>query len=359
MAIRRYKEIMDSAINNMVAKQNKVTDFNEGSVIHSILDTVARIAERLYVAIRQEYNDLLKIMPYSIFGYSKKEGRYASGTVVFSREEPLNARSIITRGTKVSTGKLSFTTTENGVIEAGETSSADIAVIADSIGMDSNINAGEIVNIDGDVPADVTYVTNNIAFTGGTDSESDADFEQRFKFGLNGMSGTNTYAVKAAALSVNAVRSISVQEHKPPLNNIYNASIYVDDGSGSASQETLNAVKLVVEGDLTELNPGHLVPGVNVRYLAPTILPVDIVAVVSFYGADKNSIQGEIEKTVSGYVDSLTISESVIIADIVKRLMGLGYVKDVKIISPVENITPAINQICRVHDLDISLVEVR
>lgn len=358
MAIRRYSEIMESALNNMVAKQNKITDFNEGSIIHSFLDTVARIAERIYVSIRQGYNDNLKIMPYSIFGYERKEGQCASGTVVFSREEPIDARSVIPRGTKVSSGDLSFTTTENGVIESGELSTERIAVIADDIGTASNLAANKIENIDGNVPADVIYVTNPEVLSGGTDTESDSDFEQRFRLGINGMSGTNTYAIKEAALGINAVRSVSIQEHKPPLNNIYNVSIYVDDGSGNASQATLDEVKNVIEGDLTELNPGHLVPGINVRYASPTILPVDITVVVSYYGADETVIKNEIESAISEYVNSLTISESVVISDIVKKLMNFGYVKDVKVTEPSENVTPAINQICRVNELTVSLVEV-
>ena len=45
--IRRYDEIMAGATANMIAKQDKITDFNEGSIIHTILDTVSRIAERM------------------------------------------------------------------------------------------------------------------------------------------------------------------------------------------------------------------------------------------------------------------------------------------------------------------------
>ena len=70
--IRRYDEIMEGATANMIAKQDKITDFNEGSIIHTILDTVARIAERAYVAIRQGYNEMLAILP-SVFEEERSE----------------------------------------------------------------------------------------------------------------------------------------------------------------------------------------------------------------------------------------------------------------------------------------------
>jgi len=81
--IRRYDDIMRQALANMIAKQDKLTDFNEGSIIHTFLDTVARVAERIYVAIRQGYNDNLRLVPYSLFKFNRKPGTGAAGTVVF------------------------------------------------------------------------------------------------------------------------------------------------------------------------------------------------------------------------------------------------------------------------------------
>ena len=106
--IRRYDEIMEAAKANMIAKQDKLTDFNEGSVIHTFLDTIARLLERAYVAIRQGYNEMLGILPYSIFEFSKKQGLYASGTVIFSREKPLKAASVISKGTVITGGGLTY-----------------------------------------------------------------------------------------------------------------------------------------------------------------------------------------------------------------------------------------------------------
>ena len=122
--IRRYDEIMKTAIANMAAKQDKITDFNEGSVIHTILDTVSRLAERAYVAIRQGYNEVLNLLPYSPFKFQKKSGMCASGSVVFQREAALAKMTRIPKGTKVSQGGvLVFTTIEDGVIFSGATES--------------------------------------------------------------------------------------------------------------------------------------------------------------------------------------------------------------------------------------------
>lgn len=356
--IRRYNEIMEAATANMIAKQDKITDFNEGSIIHTILDTVSRIAERAYVAIRQGYNEQLALLPYSPFGMKKKDGYFASGTVVFSRSTVLPSVTIIPKGTKVSDGTHFFMTTESGKIAADAKDSDTIAVTAEAPGSVYNIAAGSINTIESFVSADVVSVTNMSPFTGGTDEETDAEFEARFKNYINGLSGTNSCAIKNAALSVNAVRSVSIQNHKPPYKNIYNMSIYVDDGSGGASDETLEAVKLAVEGDGTEENQGHLVPGVNIRVLAPTAVPVNVDLQVSVFSTDIGEAKAEIENIVTEYINGLTIGESCLISEIITKIMPLNYVKDVAIISPSSNVAPAINQIVRIGTFSAILTEV-
>ena len=355
--IRRYAEIMEAALANMIARQDKVTDFNEGSVAHTILDTVARLTERAYIAIRQGYNEMLQIMPYSIFGMEKKAGVKASGTVVFSREKALNSVTTIPKGTKVSGNGLAFETTAAGTIAAGALSSGAVAASPEEAGSDYNVEAGVISSIDTTVPADVVAVTNPSAFAGGTDEETDAEFEARFALFMNSLSGTNAAAVKNAALSVNAVRSVSVLDHKPPEDDIYNLSVYVDDGSGSASEEIIEAVREAVEGDGTDANPGHLAPGVNMRVLAPASVPVAVKVTVTVASANADTASAEIEAAILEYINALTIGESCLVAEIIARIMDLSYVKDVAVSLPAANVSISGSQIARAGDVDISLLE--
>lgn len=355
--IRRYDEIMEAALANMIARQEKVTDFNEGSVAHTILDTVARLTERAYIAIRQGYNEVLKIMPYTIFGMEKKSGVKASGTVVFSREKALNAATTIPKGTKVSGNGLTFETTESGTIAAGAVSSGAVAASPEDTGSDYNVEAGVISSIDTTVPADVVEVTNPSAFTGGTDEETDTEFEARFTQYINSLSGTSAAAVKNAALGVNAVRSVSVLDHRPPEDDIYNLSVYIDDGSGAASDELVEEVREAIEGDGTDANPGHLAPGVNMRVLTPTPVPVNVKITVTVSSADADTANTEIEAAVLEYINALTIGESCLVAEIIARVMDLSYVKDIAVSLPTANVSISGSQIARSGDVDISLLE--
>ncbi|GHV91997.1 hypothetical protein AGMMS50268_25000 [Spirochaetia bacterium] len=354
--IRRYDDIMQQALGAMIANQEKITDFNPGSIIHTFLDAVARIAERIYVAIRQGYNDNLRLVPYSLFKFERKLGTRASGAVEFQREHLLPSRTIIPSGTKVSGDGKGYMTTAVGYIEPGALYSNQIPVISDGVGSRFNIPSYTISTIDSVLPTDIATVVNHDAITGGTNQETDNEFDERFKIFINGLSGTNDYAIMDAALGVSMVRSVSVKNHKPPLRNVYNMSIYVDDGSGAATEETIAEVKLAIEGDGTEAHRGHLAPGVNVRVVPPVTVPVHYQVILYVYRADLSAADEETRTILADYTNGLTIGASVIISEAITRVMKLSYVRDVKI--PMDNIDLQSDQIPRYEGADIEIREI-
>jgi uncharacterized phage protein gp47/JayE len=353
--IRRHADIMQQAVANFIAQQDSITDVNNGSNIHTILDSVSRIAEREYVAIRQGYNEDLRLIPYSIFKFRRKEGTKAHGTAVFSRAKSIPSRTIIPSGTKLAGLDKDYITTEVGFIEAGQINSNPIKILAVENGADYNLPSSVIDTIKTAVPSDVVSATNNIAITGGTDIESDNEFDERFKIFINGLSGTNNYAIMSAALELDIVRSVSLKDHKPPLKNIFNLSVYVDDGSGTASEETIAAVKLAIEGDGTLLNQGHLAPGVNIRVLPPQTVPVNLQIIVYAYRADTQGAELEIKRVIAEYINSLKIGEKLIMTNIVKRIRAIPYTRDVKM--PTENIVIGGDQILRNGTIDVEIRE--
>lgn len=354
--IRRYEDIMDSAKANMIAKQDKLTDFNEGSIIHTILDTFARLLERAYVAIRQGYNELLRLIPFTLFGFSKKQGTYASGSVVFSRKQALEAETSIPSGTRLSCDGLIYLTTSTGKITSGETQSQPVPIRADKSGTAYNVAPGLITSIESNVPAEVVSVINLVPVTGGSNEESVQEVDERFKNFINGLSGTNKYAIKNAVLELDSVRSVSIQEHAPPLKDVYNLSVYVDDGSGAANEETLQAAKEAIEGTID--GNGHLAPGINARVLAPIAVPVNFHIAATVFRTDKETAQAEIVKLLTEYTNGLVIGQQLLLSEIVQKIMSVIYVKDVKITTPAENITPTAEQIVRFGSATVDIIEV-
>ena len=121
-----------------------------------------------------------------LFGFSRQQGSYATGTVTFSAGSPTTFAIGIPFNTQVAavTGTNSqvvFDTIQNAVIPAGGTS-VDVPVRAEVTGQTGDVDANTITLLAGsNTIAGVTSVTNAAATTGGSNQESDAALKIRFK----------------------------------------------------------------------------------------------------------------------------------------------------------------------------------
>lgn len=359
MIAKNYREIFETLRDITLAKQERITDFNQGSVISSLYEAIASVVENIYIEGRIGYDDMLKSVPRLIFGFTPKAGNKASAKVVFSRAKPIESRTVIPISTKIASGGYVFITTESGVIEPGATQSNQVSVQAEDIGLDYNVPANTITSLSSVVPLDVVEVTNPVKASGGTNAETDAEIEARFKLYINGLQGGNTYGIKSAALSVEGVRSVSVEEHFPPLNNIYGFTIYVDDGTGGMSKELQTAIEDKMNGDDTSVNPGQRPAGVFCKVLSATPVPVAVDVTCYIYRVDRTKAESEIRLALEEEINGLGIAENVVLTSLILRLRRLGYVKDVKIATPKDNITITKSQIARFESANVILEEMQ
>lgn len=353
MTTLNFKEIYTSLKNYCISRQTKITDFNDGSIISTIFEAVSRAVERIYIDIRIGFTNLLKSIPYNLFQIKQKEGTKASARVKFSRSVAIDVTSVIPVGTLVSAGDLIFETTEPATINSGEMDSNIIGVIAKEIGAKYNVAATAINTIASEVSSDVVLVVNENKATGGTNAESENEMLERFKMYINGLQGTNTYAFKAALLSSDSIRSISIDEHFPP-DNSYNYTVYIDDGTGGMTEELKNEVHKIINGDENDIvnYPGCKVPGMNYRISAASVVPITITGKVTIYRTAHTQADIDIKEILQDTIDSLSINESVLLTTIVQKLKNIPYIKDVdisqlKINNAAANVNILINQIAR------------
>lgn len=165
-----------------------ITDFNDGSVIRNILESISADIFHL------EYNDLLLLTQTFITtasgGYLDLHGEglnvtrgialQAQGTVTFSISEAVNYLITIPQYTRIvdtATG-LYYETWTTVEIPIGETS-VDCPVYSVVTGAGTNIPAeSEFLFYDQNQFQEVS-ITNSSAFTGGCDAETDTDYRAR------------------------------------------------------------------------------------------------------------------------------------------------------------------------------------
>ena len=169
----------------------KVTDFNEGSEIRNLLESVSVLG----YYVMEDQNELAKIaFPDTAEGewldkhganpfikLERDTGNEASGFVVFSISDPRIDDIVIPEETIVVSTEsgLEYATDSEVIIAAGETEVTASATCLTE-GEDGNCSENTITMIDDDY-LDISGLTvNNIeAFTGGTNYEEDDEYRER------------------------------------------------------------------------------------------------------------------------------------------------------------------------------------
>ena len=329
MNVHSYDSLYENMKNYMSSNQKKVTDYNEGSIISTIFEAVARSLERAYIDVRNGYSNNLKQIPYELFNFKKKEGAYSTGSVTFSRATPINKKTIIPIGTIISDGEHKFRTTGMGEIKIGDKDSNDVPVTAEETGLNNNVDANTITVIESILSDDIVAVNNKNRTTGGTDTETDVQLEERFKQFINGLQGTNIYGFKSSILSIKGIRSVAIVEHHPAKQNIYNATVYVDDGTGILTPELKQSVEDTINGKDNSVYPGCRAAGIQVLVASAEPVNVKLSVKVLVYRTDEETARADVKDAMVEEINGLTIGKDIEIFKLINRLSQIGYVKNV------------------------------
>jgi hypothetical protein len=360
MQTKSFDEIMASMRNYVISHQDKLTDFNDGAVLESQLEATARELALLYVRCRVGFSSYLRALPYSVFNFKKKEGLKASVNLVFSRAKPYSYETSIPTGSVVAAGGLKFLTTEAGKVPSGARDSGVITATAEAAGEKYNVGAQSVKTLVTALPADIVAVNNAGPAAGGVNSEDFGAYISRFSDFILGLSRTNGYGFLSALTETHLVRSLQIEEHFPPVNNIWNMSVYLEDGSGGMTKEAVALVKAKIDGNRTKTNGGCRAPGIHVRYLTPEKVPINLNIIVTTTQDVVNDfgesvVIYEVAKAVKKFINALLIGQSVLISDLIVVLRRIPYIIDAKIPNQ-ENTVVNTRQIARFHNCNVTVV---
>lgn len=372
--IRTYDEIYNDLKNSFLRNQDKITDMSKAGIMRAFLVAVATEEARKYIETEMSFTESMKKIPPSIFGFKKKQGTFASGTVRFSTNETNGVpfECIIPKGTRVSGAGHTYLTEGVAKINQGDIVSNDVIAKAEKVGEAQNVEVGVISGIETIVPDYVKEVTNAGRFTGGSNQETDTEYLLRFNDYINGLQGTSYYGLKSACLGVNGVKSVSIVENYD-TNNIYAATIFAEDGSGKLSAATKAEIETVINGDGTPQNPGKRSPGINIQVMEPVSIDLNVAITCEYENAEADIVRQSVENVVRTYINSLGIGQDVVMSDIIREVRTYSYVKDTYVtqlttgelleeeeldVLPPKKIQIAQHQIARFNSCNISLVSV-
>jgi len=360
--VKSFGQIYGDMRNYIMAHQDRLTDFNDGSVLASQVEATARELASLYVACRVGFSTHLRSLPYSVFGFEAKEGVRASTRVVLSRSRPFSHETPIPAGTVVAAGNLNFVTSETAAVPAGETDSPPVPAVARDVGDGFNVDAGAVRSIVSTLSADIVAVNNPEPATGGENAEDWAAYTDRFADHVLGLQRTNASGFLSGLLGNGIIRSMGTVEHFPPLDGIWNMTLFLEDGSGGMTPEALAEAKRVIDGNMREGIGGYRAPGVNIRYLTPETVPVTVRVTVKpardvAGEADRSVIADEVIRAARKFVNGLGIEESVLVSDLIVALRRLQIISNVRVSLPAEDVAVSRDRIARYESCEVTFDE--
>ena len=217
-----------------------ITDFNEGSEIRNILES---IGVDLYHLEEQDYKNMrMGFIQYATGQFldlhgerlrcERDYGSVSNGILTFTIPAPLNYPLTIPVNTYClhkDTGAIYFTTSEV-VLATGEVS-VEAPAVSLTIGLSMNALKDTITQFQNNPPATGMTVNNNSSFNGGRDIETDEEYRLRLLTVDSEDSFGSTSYYQGLAQSIPGVHDILFVEPPTPNSENYTATVLINGDS--------------------------------------------------------------------------------------------------------------------------------
>lgn len=333
--LQNFTTLVQNAAAAVQGASTALLDLSVGSVLRAVLEASSSVALWLQWLILQVLSmtraatstgsDLDSWM--ADYGLTRLPAIAASGNVTFSRFTPSNA-ALIPVGAEVSTADstesfsvIAVTTNpawnaaQNGYAIAAGVAAVSVPVVALTLGTVGNVQPNTITLLATAIPG-IDQVTNPLAFTGGTNAETDAAFRARFVNYINSRSLATPIAIGNAIAGIQQGLTYLLQENTDPAGDTVMGffTVTINDGSGNPPASLISTVTAAIEA----------VRPVGSRYavLPPTPIAAAISLDVTLSPAGSlATVASEITTAITDFVATLAIGATLPIS----RLAQLAY----------------------------------
>lgn len=325
-------------INHLRGVQKRLTDFNIGSVVRTMLESVAIEIDELYQRIFIGLREAIPVATYNSFNFDRLPAVPASGTILVTIT-PNAADVLIVAGTVFASpnAKTNYLAVSDVTIATGDTT-ADVLVSAATAGSIGNLAAAVTFTatpaIDGLVSA-----TNVGALINGQDIETDEQRKQRFVLFIKTLTRATTDALIYGAktvirynddgVEIERVRGVSIVEPylTDPFAPVSLVNVYIHNGVASTSAELIAQTVEVLHGYVNSLGvkiPGWKAAGVKVVVAAASEITLNVTgSLTAAPGYVEADLCTAAAAAITEYIRSLDIGASYLEAEAVFRVKSI------------------------------------
>ena len=276
-------------------------------------------------------------------GLERQGAVCATGRIKFSIDDALATDLTIKKGTVCRTaGNITFETTADAVITAGELSCAAPAICRVP-GTSGNVAAGTIVFMT-NAPIGVSSCTNTADFAGGNVAEDDESLRKRILASYSTLpNGANEAYYRSEVLNVDGVAEVTVL---PKNRGIGTVDIVFSSTGGIPDTSLINQVKNI-------LNEKREIC-VDISVAAPTAIETAVSAKIDIEdGYTFEVVKQKAISAITKLFDGRLLGKSLTLAKIANTLFETEGVKNYKITSPSGDISATNVQLPVVSEITI------
>lgn len=348
MKLRSISEILSNLIDRTLVNTHEINDFSIGSTIMSIYESISMELEQYYVLSRDNILTGIEEGVYEAFGFNRKPARRAYGEITLEFHSALRENLYISRGNMFTSSiqgyNQVFETLEDYIIPAGHHVGV-ITVYCTESGEVGNVPTG-VINRSSNSLANIKNVYNSYNFLTGQDQEDLDKVKQRFREYVDTRGRATNKALSYGARSVNDVAGVYVKEE------VGRTKVYVHDKNGNLPNSLRTQVIKVLEDYRASGIKLDVVP------IEKKMLDLDITVTLTDKTAKTALFRKEIQTSITNYLDSMTVSDDIIMSDIIQRIMNIDdyLIYDVKINNLTDNLQIEDYQLIRAGTIKITLV---
>ncbi len=314
--MKKFSDILSDMASWVVLSGSKVTNFLVGSVARSFLEAVAMEIEELYYFIQSQFTSLQDNSIYTSFGFTRRPAVPATGTVTVNFTQTLTQSYLFPAGTRFFTQPINgvtvyFDSTQDVTANIG-VNTVDIPVQCETPGVTGNVPAFSITRIVNSAPL-LQNLYNSNRFFNGMPEETKEEQQTRFGNFLASIARGSNAAIVYGCMQIPTLAGIYIQEG---IGMIY---VYAHDSYGNLP----DTLKTSIQNTLYNYKAG----GIMAIISGVTKKPVDLsIEVLVNTGSDVNSTLFKVQDGVTVYLSQMTVSKSLILADLIHAIMDIDRV---------------------------------
>ena len=312
--MKKFRDILGDMASWMVLSGSKVTNFTIGSVVRSLLESVAMEIEDLYFFIKTKFDEFQDRAIYASFKFERQPAKAATGLVTVSFTQPLSQTVLIPKGFRFFTAPIEGRTVYFEAIQDTIASlgffEIDVMVQCTETGLVGNVPSYSITKVVS-ATAFMSGVVNKDKFFTGLPEETKEERQKRFNAFIDSLGRSTQPAVKYGCMQVNGLAGVHIKED---IGMIY---IYAHDHFGNLSDD----MKKAIEEKLYDYKAG----GIKAIISGVTKKEVGVeVKVLIADNYDKTAILYKVEEEVGVYMNKFVVSQSLIRADLIRFIMEIN-----------------------------------